>query len=65
MRTLKQARKNGKIKDFIKEHEQDPCGDEDKFNALLDKASHPEKSKSTQETSAQDSSESSSDTQTP
>ena len=63
MTNLKQAKKEGKLADFIKEHEKDSCGDEDAFNAVIDSTCG--KSKSTQETSSQDSSERSSDTQTP
>jgi len=63
MTTLKEARKNGNLKDFIKKHEKDPCGDEDAFNAVIESTCG--KSKSTQRTSSQDSSESSNDTQTP
>lgn len=37
MKTLKQARQ-GKIKNFIKEHETDPPGDLDKFDAILKSA---------------------------
>ena len=60
---LKEARNKDNLKDFIKEHEKDPYGDEDAFNAVVESTCG--KSKSTQETSAQDSSESSNDTQTP
>lgn len=35
MTNLKQARKNGKLSDFIKEHEADPDGDLDKLDALI------------------------------
>ncbi len=37
MTTLKDARK-GKLEDFIKEHEADPPGDLDKFDAILKSA---------------------------
>lgn len=57
MTTLKKAREQGKLEDFIKEHEKDAPGDRDKFDQTLDVISHPEKLKLTQETSAQDSSE--------
>lgn len=55
---LKKAREQGKLEEFIKEHEKDAIGDKDKFDKTLDVISHPEKLKSTQETSVQDSSES-------
>ena len=47
---LKEARKQNKLKEFIKEHSKDPKGDADKFDKTLDSISHPEKSKSTQGT---------------
>ena len=55
---LKEARNKGNLKQFVKEHVKDPKGDKDKFDKTLDSISHPEKLKSTQETSSQDSSES-------
>ncbi len=57
MTTLKDARKKGKITEFVKEHEKDQRGDKQRFDKALDSITHPEKSKSTQETSDQDSSE--------
>ena len=54
---LKEARKKGNLDQFIKEHQKDPKGNKDKFNKTLDSITHPEKLKSTQETSSQDSSE--------
>lgn len=35
MPNLKQARKKGKIEEFVKEHEIDPDGDLDKLDALI------------------------------
>ena len=58
MTNLKEAREQGKHDEFIKEHSKDPKGDAEKFDKTLDSISHPEKSKSTQETSSLDSSES-------
>ena len=58
MTTLKQAREKGLLENFINEHENDPEGDKETFDKMLDVISHPEKLKSTQETSVQDSSES-------
>ncbi len=55
---LKEARKQNNLDKFIKEHSKDPKGDAEKFDKALDSISHPEKSKSTQETSSQGSSES-------
>lgn len=57
MTTLKKAKEQGKLEEFIKEHEKDALGDKDKFDKTLDAISHPEKLKSTLETSVQDSSE--------
>lgn len=34
-KSLKSLRENGKIEDFIKEHEADPDGDLDKLDALI------------------------------
>ena len=58
MTNLNETRKQGKFDEFIKEHGKAPKGDAEKFDKILDSFSHPEKSKSTQETSSQDSSES-------
>ena len=55
---LKEARKQKKLKEFVKEHSKDPKGDAEKFKKTLDSISHPEKSKLTQGTSSRDSSES-------
>lgn len=59
--SLKEARKQGKLDEFVKDREKGPKGDKDKFDKTLDSMTHPsghqEKSKSTQETSSQDSSE--------
>lgn len=57
MINLKEAQKKGSLEEFIKEHEKDVPGDKDRFDKTLDVISHPEKLKSIQETSAQDSSE--------
>lgn len=35
MKTLRQARDEGKLDQFAKDHESDPPGDEDAFNATL------------------------------
>ena len=55
--SLKEARKQNKLKEFIKERSKNQNGDVEKFYKTLDFISHPEKSKSTQETSSQNSSE--------
>ena len=55
---FKEARNKGKLDQFVKEHQKDPKGDKDKFDKALDSITHPEKLKSTQATSSQDSSES-------
>lgn len=55
MVNLKKAKKEGKLEEFIKEHEKDALGDKDKFDKTLAAISHPEKLKSTQETLSQDS----------
>ena len=56
MTNLKEAQKESRIKDFIQEHSKDPKGDKGKFDKTLDSMiSSSDKSKSTQETSAQDS----------
>jgi hypothetical protein len=54
MTTLKKAKEQGKLEDFIAEHEKDAPGDKDKFDKTLDVISHPEKSRLTQETFVQD-----------
>lgn len=60
---LKKAKKEGKLEEFIKEHENDPAGEEEKFDSLLTKlVKSPSKA---QETSPPASDESCSDTQTP
>lgn len=56
MTTLKEARKKGKLDEFVKEHEKDQPGNKEKFDKVLDVISHPEKSRLTQETSSQGSS---------
>lgn len=54
--TLKEAIAKGKLKQFIKEHENDPPGDKEKFDKLLEAATR--KSSKAQKTSSQDASES-------
>lgn len=56
MKSLKDAKKDGDLETFIRQHEKEPKGDKDRFDKTLDVISHPEKSKSTQETSSPDSS---------
>ena len=52
---LKEARKNNKLEQFVKEHEQDPKGDEDRLERVIDSFTQgSKKKKSTQETSDQD-----------
>ena len=53
--TLKEAQQQGKIEEFIKEHENDNQGDMELFYRAI--SSLAQTSKSTQETSSQDSSE--------
>ena len=53
---LKQARDKHELDEFIKEHEEDPKGDKDKFDQAIDSMAHLESAKSTQETSSPDSS---------
>lgn len=52
---MKQARKDNKLDEFIREHEDDPQGDMDAFDRVIETIAQPEKSKSTQGTSAPDS----------
>ena len=52
---LKQARKDNKLDEFIREHEDDPQGDMDAFDRMIETIAQPEKSKSTPGTSSQDS----------
>jgi hypothetical protein len=56
LKSLKDAKKDGDLETFIRQHEKEPRGDKEKFDKALDIISHPEKSKSTQGTSSQDSS---------
>ncbi len=56
MTTLKEALEKGKLKDFIKEHEDDPKGDKELFDKALKSISSQKKSKAPQ-TSPQDKSE--------
>jgi hypothetical protein len=56
-KSLKDAKKDDDIASFIKQHEDEPSGDEEKFYKTIESISHPENLKSTQETSVQDSSE--------
>lgn len=37
MTDLKKARENGKLEDFIKEHEKDKPGDKDKLDKTIDR----------------------------
>lgn len=53
MTTLKEARKKGELEKFIKEHEEDAPGDQERLEKTIQKAL--DKSKSTQETSKKDS----------
>ena len=55
MPNLKQAR-NGKIDDFIKEHEADPDGDLDKLDALIKRPVR-ESEKATRKASSRDASD--------
>ena len=55
---LKEARNKGNLKQFVKEREKHQKGDKDKFEKAIDSMTHPEKLKSTQETSSRASSES-------
>ena len=63
--TLKEAIAQNKLDQFIEEHQHDPVGDADAFNAILGEVIKPQKQKSTQQTSSQESCDDSSDTQTP
>lgn len=56
MITLKEAKQKGLVDTFINQHHSDPQGDQELFDKVLEIISHPEKLKSTQETSSQDSS---------
>lgn len=51
--TLKQAQKEGRLEEFIKEHENDEPADKKKLEKLISSVSSG-KSKSTQETSDED-----------
>ena len=53
---LKKARKSGKVKEFIKEHEKDPKGDKDKLDKAITSLAR-RTSKSTRGTSRRGSSE--------
>lgn len=57
MRTLKKAREEGKLEEFIQDHENDAPGDQERLEKAIDQLSRG-KSKSTQETSGKDSGES-------
>lgn len=63
MTTLKKAIKEGKLDEFIKEHENDAPGDEDKLDKLLNPLGQ-DSSQSTEETSDEDVSDDCDDTQT-
>lgn len=52
MTTLKEARKKGKLEDFIKEHENDQPADKDKLDLLIRRSSQ-DKKKPTEGTSKQ------------
>lgn len=54
MTTLKKAVKEGKLEDFIREHEGDPPGDLEKLDKAL---KHPDKSKATPKASSPDASD--------
>ncbi len=56
MTTLKEALEKGKLKDFIKEHKDDPKGDKELFNKALKSIFSQRKSKAPQ-ASSQDKSE--------
>lgn len=56
MINLKDAQKEGKLDEFIKEHKKDEPADQDKFDTTLSSVSQGKK-KSVPETSVQDSSE--------
>ena len=62
MTTLKKARKEGRLEEFIAEHEKDLPGDENKLDAILRRAA--EKSSKAPATSPPDVPESCDDTQT-
>ena len=62
---LKETRKQNKLKEFVNEHSKDPKGGAEKIDKPLDSIVRPENSKSTQEKSSQDSSESQNGTQIP
>lgn len=54
MTTLKKAIKEGKLEDFIREHENDAPGDLEKLDKVLKR---PDKSKATPKASSQDASD--------
>lgn len=56
MPNLKDARKNEKLSEFIKEHEADPDGDLDKLDALIKRPTQ-ESEKATQKASPEASSD--------
>lgn len=57
MTTLKKAREQGNLEEFIKEHEKDAPGDQERLEKSIGRLSRG-KSKSVQETSEKDSPES-------
>ena len=57
MSSLKKAREQGKLEDFIKEHEKDDPADKERLEKTIDRLSQGKK-KSTQETSEKGSGES-------
>jgi len=62
--TLKEAIKKGKLDEFIKEHEKDEPGDEDKLDQLISPRPAQDSSKSTEETSGDHASGDCDETQT-
>ena len=48
MTTLKEALEKGKLKDFIKEHKDDPKGDKEKFDKTLKSITSQKKSEAPQ-----------------
>ena len=56
MTNLKEALKNNRLKDFIKQHEGDPEGDLDKLDAVMKRPTQ-ENEKATRPASSQDASD--------
>lgn len=63
--TLKEAIATNNLDQFIEEHKDDPQGNLDMFNKILNSAIKPQKKKSTRKTSSQVLDDDSNDTQTP